>query len=459
MSKVVLFSPVGGTDPISENNYYDGSLLHICRWHKPDEVYIYLSQEILNNENKDHRMVRALKLLQEKIQHSFEIHVIERPDLDNPQDFNYFFKDFRDELLNISKFLNKGDKLLLNVASGTPAMKGALNALSVFGEVKSRCIQVTNPARKMGVHTHSEVYDLDDLWSKDPDNNDDAINRSVEIHCPNFISIKDEETMRNFIDKFDYHAALDIAEKLPDDRKNKVYDYIKLACERADFNIESAQELSEKLGYDLFPVKDESMKQIFEYFLISDLKLRKKEYADFVRSITPMILDIFIKITSKALYPIEDLFEEQELRVKLGSHETEVKKVWNIDKLEELADQSSNNIPNQILTILQGAKSYTNDIYSSQLFILLRQNQEKIASIFYELKQIREKVERMRNISAHQMVQLNEEKVRELTGLAPKTILSSIKKAICFAGGLELNSRIWFSYEDMNRYIIQKSKE
>lgn len=24
MSKVVLFSPVGGTDPISENNYYDG---------------------------------------------------------------------------------------------------------------------------------------------------------------------------------------------------------------------------------------------------------------------------------------------------------------------------------------------------------------------------------------------------------------------------------------------------
>ena len=62
-------------------------------------------------------------------------------------------------------------------------------------------------------------------------------------------------------------------------------------------------------------------------------------------------------------------------------------------------------------------------------------------------------------ISAHQMVQLNEEKVRELTGLAPKTILSSIKKAICFAGGLELNSRIWFSYEDMNRYIIQKTKE
>lgn len=37
-------------------------------------------------------MVRALKLLQEKIQHSFEIHVIERPDLDNPQDFNYFLK-------------------------------------------------------------------------------------------------------------------------------------------------------------------------------------------------------------------------------------------------------------------------------------------------------------------------------------------------------------------------------
>ena len=43
MGKKILFSPVGGTDPVSENNYRDGSMLHICRHYKPDKVILYLS--------------------------------------------------------------------------------------------------------------------------------------------------------------------------------------------------------------------------------------------------------------------------------------------------------------------------------------------------------------------------------------------------------------------------------
>ena len=43
MNKVILFSPVGGTDPISETNLQDGSLLHICRFYHPDKVILYMS--------------------------------------------------------------------------------------------------------------------------------------------------------------------------------------------------------------------------------------------------------------------------------------------------------------------------------------------------------------------------------------------------------------------------------
>ena len=44
MGKKILFSPVGGTDPISENNYRDGSMLHICRHYNQIKLfYIYLS--------------------------------------------------------------------------------------------------------------------------------------------------------------------------------------------------------------------------------------------------------------------------------------------------------------------------------------------------------------------------------------------------------------------------------
>ena len=45
MGKRILFSPVGGTDPIKYCS--DGSMLHICRHYQPDEVVLYLSKEMI----------------------------------------------------------------------------------------------------------------------------------------------------------------------------------------------------------------------------------------------------------------------------------------------------------------------------------------------------------------------------------------------------------------------------
>ena len=52
MNQTILFTPVGGTDPISLNNYHDGSILHICRFYKPDKVILYMSKEMLDFRRK-----------------------------------------------------------------------------------------------------------------------------------------------------------------------------------------------------------------------------------------------------------------------------------------------------------------------------------------------------------------------------------------------------------------------
>ena len=52
MNQTILFTPVGGTDPISLNNYHDGSILHICRFYKPDKVILYMSKEMLDFQEK-----------------------------------------------------------------------------------------------------------------------------------------------------------------------------------------------------------------------------------------------------------------------------------------------------------------------------------------------------------------------------------------------------------------------
>ena len=114
MGKVILFSPVGGTDPISMSNYRDGSLIHICRFFRPDKVVLYMSKEILDNHKKDNRYLYCLEKLAELQHRKMTYEMIERPDLVEVQDFDYFYEEFRRIIHRLSKELDDTDRLLLN---------------------------------------------------------------------------------------------------------------------------------------------------------------------------------------------------------------------------------------------------------------------------------------------------------------------------------------------------------
>ena len=96
MNQIILFSPVGGTDPISMNNCRDGSMLHICRQYRPTRVILYMSQEVLENQAADDRYRYALrKLFELQKREHVEICEIERPELTSVHEFDYFYEDFR----------------------------------------------------------------------------------------------------------------------------------------------------------------------------------------------------------------------------------------------------------------------------------------------------------------------------------------------------------------------------
>lgn len=63
MNRTILFSPVGGTDPIHNKNCRDGSMLHIERVYEATDVFLYMSKEILENHKKDNRYFYALENL------------------------------------------------------------------------------------------------------------------------------------------------------------------------------------------------------------------------------------------------------------------------------------------------------------------------------------------------------------------------------------------------------------
>ena len=100
MSEYILFSCVGGHDPIA--SCADGAILHICRVYKPEKVVLYLSKEMIDRQNLDDRYRKCLKLLQEKENFKIkEIKCIERPDLVKVQLFDSFYNEFENIIENI----------------------------------------------------------------------------------------------------------------------------------------------------------------------------------------------------------------------------------------------------------------------------------------------------------------------------------------------------------------------
>ena len=91
MPKKILFSPIGGTDPIKYER--DGSMLHICRHYLPDVVYLYMSSEMLYYHEKDNRYVNSIEWLGNFLGHKFEVHLIERPELRNAHEYDVFYED------------------------------------------------------------------------------------------------------------------------------------------------------------------------------------------------------------------------------------------------------------------------------------------------------------------------------------------------------------------------------
>ena len=145
----VLFTPVGGHDPIA--SFHDGAVLHICRVYRPEKVYLYLSHEMLERSRQDDRYRLSLEKLQQQLSCKMEIHQIERDELTQVQLFDTFYTDF--------------DQLL------TPAMKSALNVISVLAQYPMQAVQVSTPNRRENPKDEDpKDYDVETFWECNQDN-------------------------------------------------------------------------------------------------------------------------------------------------------------------------------------------------------------------------------------------------------------------------------------------------
>lgn len=440
--KTVLFSPVGGTDPIS--NYRDGSILHICRKYKPDCVMLYLSAEMLEYQRLDDRYRRTLQMLAEEVGFQLEILEEERPDLTNPQRFDEFYNDFERCLHKLQKLYPK-HRLLVNLSSGTPAMKSELAVLTLLVGLRVQGIQVDTPVhRHNGQREELKAYDVDLFWEcnedRDPNKYED---RCIEMKQENLRGKLLREVLEAHLKAYDYPAASKVADKMDALLPEAARQLLSAAVQRIQGEW---REIPQPVQAQLIAKAPGEEVDIFEHLLVLQIRQRRGELAEFLRGLTP----VFYRLSVVAL-------RKQTKKMKFD--------------LESACDQQGrlqqSKLPPDIQSRLDRlyGKTFEAKYPNSDMCCKLLADMAPASPCVQELNVLRDIEFHLRNVAAHTIEPITEERIRKecrqnLRGSLLSNVewsSSEIFKLLkqCAQSILSSSELRWNSYDLMNERILR----
>lgn len=129
---------------------------------------------------------------------------------------------------------------------------------------------------------------------------------------------------------YDYQAALDVADSLPAEQTVQYRDLIYQAARRVLLDFANVDKTIQKTKFQCLPVRSSSQRKYFEYALTIDIRLKRGEYVDFIRSITPIVVDLFEMILKKQCGIKVDDYCDQYKRAGTVEENVVSKKIkWN----------------------------------------------------------------------------------------------------------------------------------
>lgn len=436
MCKYILFSPIGGTDPIA--NERDGSMLHICRKYKPDCVMLYLSKEIVERHHRDDRYCASLRRLAAHEGFSPEIVVEERPELSEVQVYDFFFQEFRPLLLSLhSRFPEH--QLILNIASGTPAMKSALYLLAAFLPFPVLPVQTATPVKAQNprLEPHME-YDVDLYWECNLDN-EDYIDRCREGRYENLNAQLQKENISAHLRAYDYAAALAVAEPIRALLSPGVVALLEAAKARVELNWRSIKpEVKGELG---LLGSSQRRIELAEYLLWLQMKQRRGDLADFLRGLTPGLFELLkLAAEEKAGYPLSSYCDSRGRFCR----------IWLTKDVQG----------QELLTLLEPpGRSLDGTFLISGHYAAILDKKCSAYAWTAPLLQLREIEEKVRNTAAHTITRVDEKWLKDRGVVSSQEIVKLIKAAVQAlnqGSGGNVSARLpvdWGAYDVMNRKI------
>ncbi len=300
--KQILFSCVGTTDPI--RGEHDGPMLHIVRHYRPEEIFLFISEEIAALEKKDSRFDRTIQWISSHWEgYSPVVHKIYfyKPDV---HDIDVLDQPLHEAVSEISNTY-KDAEILINLTSGTPQMQMILSQLAMDMRYHTKGIQVRNYESKSGSSPRTNIkdYDIELELEFNEDELSDAKNRCEE---PLMYAIRREFLRRQIFALLD-QRNFEAIEQLTDSMPENLLRLIQHLSARSKLKFAEAKRLGnaiEGLPFKLYPYKTGSLAEynkVVEYYLLMKNQIHTGHFTEFVLHMEPLIITLQQALLQKFL--------------------------------------------------------------------------------------------------------------------------------------------------------------
>jgi CRISPR type III-A/MTUBE-associated protein Csm6 len=459
--KYVLFSPIGNHDPfgyeeIDGTNEYkitEGPMLHIIRQYKPEAILLFLTKAMKEKEDFDQRYSNSIKQFTKEW--TPEIRILEEGlNIDRP----YLFDDLPALYNNILGKIHEkypDHEILYNITSGTPQMINAIILEAQTSSVSAIPVQVTTPKKKSNFDSKEfRSYQSDD-WKYVISETE---NRTIEPKFNIFKSIRLKTQLKTLIKRYEYLAAINLIEyedknlfitnREQESNKEKILKLLKHCRYRLNLEFEKAQK-----SYTL-PIEN----KIFEYFYTIKIKQEKQEFADFALKIPPILSELLQDFVDKEI-PLAEIIEIDK---------REGKEIPNITRKK--IQEYDNKYYTTLLQFLdekfkgkKGDKRFENTFINTTTLLAIAdyfsiekyhdnskeaQNYNRVKNLFGKFTKFEQNI---RNSLAHEITDINEEKIKEKSDYTSNKILQNLENILIIEKDFPKGQ---FIYDELNQKIM-----
>ena len=429
----VLLTFAGNTDPTRGN--YDGPMLHICRYFRPEKIYLVLTSEMQKrNENRIYE-----KAIKESLEDYNPIFEYINTDIDDAHLFDIYFNKIN-ETFNKIKVEHPNAEVLVNITSGTAQMISNLVMYIVDAvNINIVPIQVATPeGRGNTSKVVNNSYEVNDEKENNFDNIEEfRTNRILFPDLRQYSRLLVKNQIKELLKKYEYSTCLELLKRDIFQENSKLNGLLNFANDRRHLKgLKSNGKLKslndKKLDKFYYYNKNETVEnkvkewyKIVDYFALANIKQKSGDIAGYTIMLEPLIVNIYLSILRDVFgKKLSDLFSEKRKDGEF-SYKTDILKIKNYSGLKEKIEHE--------LAILELKNStfVSDSVLIAMIKYFIEKNESETLEkmdleYFSNFSKTLHKIKEVRNMIAHSLKTINRDDFNSEAKVGIDTVNSKI---------------------------------